>query len=184
MWYSQLVRGRFVYDTSHTMKATRSRHGWVHMFITHRPSLTLQLHNFDLFRTSRTSSFCTVAWQLARFQLTRRIARSLGDSWASCRDRASYLSKVADLTHPAWISLRSLVWKNYSPSAIVWFCLCDSVFSRFSRTPTCDRHRRTQGHKIFRASIASCGKNNFQLSLLCEVFAIVSSFKCLDTLYV
>ena len=47
-----------------------------------------------------------------------------------------------------------------------------------------DRHRRTQGHKIFRASIASCGKNNFQLSLLCEVFAIVSSFKCLDTLYV
>jgi len=30
----------------------------------------------------RTRSFCTVAWQLAlaRFQLTRRIARSLGDS--------------------------------------------------------------------------------------------------------
>jgi len=28
----------------------------------------------------RTISFCTVAWQLARFQLTRRIARSLGDS--------------------------------------------------------------------------------------------------------
>ena len=36
------------------------------------------------FRTCRTSSFCTVAWQLARFQLTRRIARSLGDSWVSC----------------------------------------------------------------------------------------------------
>jgi len=35
------------------------------------------------FRTCRTSSFFTVAWQLARFQLTRRIARSLGDSWAS-----------------------------------------------------------------------------------------------------
>ena len=31
----------------------------------------------------RTSSFCTVAWQLARFQLTRRTARSLGDSGAS-----------------------------------------------------------------------------------------------------
>jgi len=26
-------------------------------------------------RTCRTSSFCTVAWQLARLQLTRRIAR-------------------------------------------------------------------------------------------------------------
>jgi len=29
------------------------------------------------------AQFCTVAWQLARFQLTRRIARSLGDTWAS-----------------------------------------------------------------------------------------------------
>jgi len=52
------------------------------MFITHCPNVTPQLHNFDLFRAIRTSSFCTVAWQLARFQLTRRIARSLGDGWA------------------------------------------------------------------------------------------------------
>ena len=65
------------------MKATRSRHGWVHMFITHCPTVTLRLHNFDFFRTCRTSSFCTVAWQLATFQLTWRIAQSLGDSWAS-----------------------------------------------------------------------------------------------------
>jgi len=54
------------------------------MFITYCPTVTLQLHNFDLFRACRTSSFCTVAWQLAKFQLTWRIARSLGDSWASC----------------------------------------------------------------------------------------------------
>jgi len=73
------------YDTYKTMEATRSRQGWVHMSITHRPTVTLQLHNFDLFRTCRTNSFCTVAWQLARFQLTRRIARSLCDSWASCK---------------------------------------------------------------------------------------------------
>ena len=78
-WYPQLVCSRFVYDTYRTMEATRSRHGWVHMFITHCPTVTLQLYNFDLFRICRTSSFCTVAWQLARFQLTRRIARSLGD---------------------------------------------------------------------------------------------------------
>jgi len=71
---------RFVYDAYRTMEATRSRHGWVHMYITHRPTVTLRLHNFDLFRTCRTSSFCTVAWQLARFQQIRRIARSLGDS--------------------------------------------------------------------------------------------------------
>jgi len=81
--YTQLDRSRFVYDTHNTMEATRSRHGWVHMFITHQPTLTLQLHNFDLFRTCRTSIFCNVAWQLTRFQLIRHIARSLGDSWAS-----------------------------------------------------------------------------------------------------
>ena len=53
-------------------------------FISHCPNVTLQLHNFDLFKTCRTSSSCTVAWQLARFQLTRRTVRSLADSWASC----------------------------------------------------------------------------------------------------
>jgi len=52
--------------------------------ITHCLWLNLQLHTIDLVRTCHLSSFCTVAWQLARFQLTRRIARSLGDSWASC----------------------------------------------------------------------------------------------------
>ena len=49
------------------MKSTRTRHGWVHMFIIHRPTVTLQLHNFDLFRTCRTTSFCTVAWQWQDF---------------------------------------------------------------------------------------------------------------------
>ena len=52
--------------------------------ITHGLRLNLQLHTIDLVRTCCISSFCTVAWQLARFQLTRRIAQSLGDSWASC----------------------------------------------------------------------------------------------------
>jgi len=46
-WYTQLDRRRFVYDTCKAMKATRTRHGWV-------PTLSLQLHNFDLFRTCRT----------------------------------------------------------------------------------------------------------------------------------
>ena len=50
----------------------------------HRPTVTLQLCNFDLFRSCRTNSFCTLAWQLARFQLTRHIALSLGDRRASC----------------------------------------------------------------------------------------------------
>ena len=54
--------------------------------ITHCLRLNLQLHTIDLVRTCRISSFCSVAWQLARFQLTRHIARSLGDCWASCCD--------------------------------------------------------------------------------------------------
>jgi len=54
-WYTQLDCRRFVYDTYKTMKATRTRHSWVHMFTTHWPTLTLQLHNFHLFRTCRTA---------------------------------------------------------------------------------------------------------------------------------
>jgi len=88
----QHVHSWFVYDTYSIMEATWSRHGRVHMIITHWPTVTLQLCNFDLFRTCRTSSFCTVAWQLARFQLTRRIAWSLCDSWASCWDNMVVLA--------------------------------------------------------------------------------------------
>jgi len=58
----------------------------------------LQLHNFDLFGTCRTSSFCTAAWQLARFQLTRQIVQSLGDSWASCCFRWSWLMPAFERT--------------------------------------------------------------------------------------
>jgi len=54
------------------------------LFMTHCLRLNLQLHTISLVRTCRISSFCTVAWQLARLLLTIRIARSLGDSWASC----------------------------------------------------------------------------------------------------
>jgi len=75
------------------------------MFIKHRPTLTVKLHNFDLFRTCRTSSFCAVAWQLARFQLTRRIVRSLGDSGASCY---IYLRRAGPYTLPCQMSSKSV----------------------------------------------------------------------------
>jgi len=78
------VRSRFVYDTYRTVEVTRSRHSWVHMFITHWPTVTLQFHILRFVQACSTSSFYSVAWQLARFQLTQRITRSLGDSWASC----------------------------------------------------------------------------------------------------
>jgi len=83
-WYTQLDRRWFVYDTWDN----GSRLGLVMvectLSITRCLRLNLQLHTIDLVRTCRLSSFCTVAWQLARFQLTLRVARSLGDSWASC----------------------------------------------------------------------------------------------------
>ena len=81
---SQFDRRRFVYDTWDN----GSRLGLVMvkctLFMTHCFGLNLQLHTISLVRTCRVSSFCTVTWQLARLLLTRRIARSLGDSWASC----------------------------------------------------------------------------------------------------
>jgi len=64
---------------------TRSRHGWVHI-VYHalpptKPPTSCDQFGQDL---SYKGSFCTVVWQLARLLLTRCIARSLGDSWASC----------------------------------------------------------------------------------------------------
>jgi len=79
-------RRRFVYDTWDNGSRLDRVMVECTLSITHclRVRLNLQLHTIDLVRTCRISSFCTAVWQLARFQLTRRIARSLGDSWASC----------------------------------------------------------------------------------------------------
>jgi len=51
-----------LFMTPETMRATRSRRGCVHTFITHCLQLNLQLHTIGLVRTCRISSFCTVAW--------------------------------------------------------------------------------------------------------------------------
>ena len=77
------------------------------------------------------------------------------------RDIAGYLSKVADFDPPHLHSAPSLgvtpvefrgdIW-HQKTRVLVWCCLCDPTFSRFSRTPTCDRqtdtdrqrHRQTQ----------------------------------------
>ena len=72
------------FDRAHTTSYSTLIETMCPVSYTHRPTLSLQLHNFEFFRIFCTSSFCTVAWQLARFQLTRRIARSLSDSRASC----------------------------------------------------------------------------------------------------
>ena len=82
-------RRRFVYDTWDNGNWLDGVMVECTLSITHCLQLNFQLHTIDLVRTCRICSFCTVAWQLARFQLTRRIARSLGDSWASCIIRCS-----------------------------------------------------------------------------------------------
>ena len=105
-WYTQFDRGRIVYD----IWDNGSRLGRVMvectLFMTHCLRLNLQLHAISLVRTCRISSFCTVAWQLARLLLTRRIARSLGDSWASC----------CVFQTPEFIN--KLYWKNHQ---LEWF---------------------------------------------------------------
>ena len=45
-----------------------------------------------------------------------------------------------------------------SLQTIVWCCLCDPAFSRFSRTPTCDRQTDTGPYGQYRGCIASRGK--------------------------
>ena len=58
----------------------------------------------------------------------------------------------------------------------MWFCLCDPMFSRFSRTQICDTDRETQGHSIYRASISSRGKivedRNAVRQGLCELLKL------------
>jgi len=64
------------------------------LFMTHCLQLNLQLHTISLVRTCRISSFCTVVWHLARC-----IARSLGDSWASCKLLAECQQRLWSRNH-------------------------------------------------------------------------------------
>ena len=114
---------------------SRSRHGWVHIVYHALLRLSLQLHTIDLVRTCRVSSFCTVAWQLARFQLTRRIARSLGDSGASCFHIGLSLASLGlepslskykcgsnltrELNEHAWPRTSGVLWAYYRKLWIV-----------------------------------------------------------------
>ena len=109
--YPQHVRGRFVYDTYRAMEATRSRHSWVQMFITHRPTVTLYLHNFDLFRTCRTSSFCG-ATENARPENAglENDGQHFSKLWAKLRGLENAgLKNVGQNFSKLWAKLRGLV---------------------------------------------------------------------------
>ena len=117
-------RRRFVYDTW-------DNGSWLDrvivectLSITHCLRLNLQLRTIDLVRTCRINSFCTVAWHLARFQLARRIARSLGDSWASC----TFLLPA----HPGSHGQRAVKWVHACMLSGAWnilmhLCVCGCV---------------------------------------------------------
>jgi len=81
----------FIYDTYKTMKATRMHHGWVHMFTALRSTLSLQLHNFDLFRTCRirVSALLRGNWQdfnwLNASHGPSAIAEFLVEFYTSCK---------------------------------------------------------------------------------------------------
>ena len=100
---------------------------------------------------------------------------------------SSYMSKVADFDRPhaafgapagEWsrsnfaeiFSNRKLESMNYRVLLFVWSYR--PTFSRFSRTPTCDRQTdgrtdgQTQGHGIYRACIASRGKKLSQQNVV------------------
>ena len=96
------------------------------------------------FDRARTTSYSTLI-ETMRLSCTR--------FW----DIAGYLSKVTDFDPPhlhlaslpirvAPVKFRGDLWRQKTrlpPCAIMWFCLCDPVFSRFSRTATCDRQTDT-----------------------------------------
>jgi len=65
-WYPQLDRGRFVYDTYRTMKATRSRHGWVHMFARFHHGINVAAH------VQATPEDCTAGEKLLNTGCFRR----------------------------------------------------------------------------------------------------------------
>jgi len=58
--------------------------------------------------------------------------------------------------------------RNQNPWAIVWRCLCNPVFNRFGSVGLWQTDKQTDGRthddSIYRASIASCGKNDMRLS--------------------
>ena len=86
-------------------------------------------------------------------------------------DMASYFSKVAILTPLtcSWCCRRGLPRSNFAKifgmktrlSGLSSGVVCLIKFTRFGRTPTCDRQtdRQTQAHSIYRASIGSRSKN-------------------------
>jgi len=106
-WYTQLDRHRFVYDTYNTMKATRTRHGWVHMFTTRLSTLTLQLHNFQLFRTCSTA-LLRGNWQDFNWHDASRGPSAIAELLVTFKSEMEIFVTVT-----CRVSLQICQWKNF-----------------------------------------------------------------------
>ena len=60
---------------------------------------------------------------------------------------------------PEFLLKHSVGYCRWKKAPIITCQIQLDSFSHLSRTPTCDRQTQTQGHGIYRASIASRGKN-------------------------
>ena len=90
-WYTQLDRRWFVYDTFKTMKATPTHHSWVHIFITRRPTLTLQLRNFHFF-VQVVSALLHGNWQDFNWHDASRRPSAIAELRVCCSDCFCILS--------------------------------------------------------------------------------------------
>ena len=113
------------------------------------------------------------------------------------RHIASYLSKVADfillhlhLAPPLGVTpveFRRDLWhqKTTVPGLSCGFICVILCLAVFIRTPTCDRHRhrQTQGHSIYRASITLRGKNEKKIIVGLMIIIIVITTTSLSVIF-
>jgi len=124
--------------------------------ITHCLRLNLQLHTIDLVRTCCINSFCTVAWQLARFQLTRRIARSLGDSWASCSNVSTFVRAYdAPSNSPRAAPEANAASERFGPFVRVSIYLFVAILKRNVVISRTEPHRSARNYRMYQFSAAN-----------------------------
>ena len=159
-------RRRFVYDTYNTMKATRICHGWVHMFTTHRPTLTLELHNFDLFRTCRTA-LLRGNWQDFNWHDASRGPSAIAELLVNCfRRHCSRVTSIFTVIHLHGPSHgHRLYVQKISWSLDMWLL---RYASGHTYTCTC-RHANCNTSPPSRSRIIKLNKTP------CVVFAVIRS---------
>ena len=76
-------------------------------------------------------------WFTATLRAFRSTLRHAENIWKRTHSAAdwSFFKSLRNQYHKLILSSKKRV-------LLVWCCLCDPTFSRFSKTPTCDRHRR------------------------------------------